>query len=165
MKPGGNNFAFIDSQNLNLNIRRLGWALDFYRFHIYLREHYGISKAFLFIGYIEGNKKLYEFLENCGYKIIFKPVSFDLNGKPKGNVDTDIVLHTMIQFNNFNQAVIVSGDGDFYNLIQYLKGKDKLKRLLAPTPQSCSVSLKKIAFPHLDFVSNLRNKLEYKKSP
>ncbi len=33
-----NNYAFIDGQNLNLGIKRLGWALDFKKFRVYLRE-------------------------------------------------------------------------------------------------------------------------------
>lgn len=50
-----NNYAFIDSQNLNLSIRDLGWRLDFSRFRKYLSDKYQVSKAFVFIGYIEGN--------------------------------------------------------------------------------------------------------------
>ena len=37
MRKKENNYAFIDSQNLNLSIRALGWKLDFRRFRIYLR--------------------------------------------------------------------------------------------------------------------------------
>ncbi len=36
------NFAFIDSQNLNLSIRALGWRLDFRRFRVYLKEKYEV---------------------------------------------------------------------------------------------------------------------------
>jgi hypothetical protein len=38
MKNNENNYAFIDSQNLNLGIRILGWKLDYARFRIYLKE-------------------------------------------------------------------------------------------------------------------------------
>jgi hypothetical protein len=55
----GNNYAFIDSQNVNLAIRSLGWKLDFARFRVYLKEKYGVTKAFLFVGYVEGNNQLY----------------------------------------------------------------------------------------------------------
>ncbi len=34
------NYAFIDSQNVNLAIRDQGWVLDFARFRIYLREKF-----------------------------------------------------------------------------------------------------------------------------
>ena len=38
MKQKGNGYAFIDSQNLNLNIRNQGWILDFVHFRVYLKE-------------------------------------------------------------------------------------------------------------------------------
>ena len=47
-----NNYAFIDSQNLNLAIRDQGWVLDYARFRVYLKDKYKVSKAFLFFGYI-----------------------------------------------------------------------------------------------------------------
>ena len=53
-----NNYAFIDSQNLNLSIREMGWKLDFSRFRIYLRDKYNIEKAFLFIGYVPNGANL-----------------------------------------------------------------------------------------------------------
>ncbi len=51
MKKVFENYAFIDSQNLNLSIRALGWQLDFARFRVYLKDKYNVSKAFLFISY------------------------------------------------------------------------------------------------------------------
>ena len=50
-----NNYAFIDSQNLNLGVLDQKWELDFVRFRVYLRDKYDIRKAFLFIGYVKGN--------------------------------------------------------------------------------------------------------------
>jgi hypothetical protein len=47
-----NNYAFIDSQNLNLSIHKQGWALRFRKFRQYLRDKYSITRAFLFIGYV-----------------------------------------------------------------------------------------------------------------
>ena len=73
MKSIRNNYAFIDSQNLNLNIRSQGWILDFKRFLVYLKEKYKVSKAFIFIGYVDENKKLYDFLGRVGYTCVFKP--------------------------------------------------------------------------------------------
>ena len=64
------NYAFIDSQNLNLGIRDQGWQLDFARFRIYLKDKYKVKKAFLFIGYIKGHKKLYTYLTKTGYILI-----------------------------------------------------------------------------------------------
>lgn len=113
-----NNYAFIDSQNLNLGVRSQGWRLDFGKFRQYLITKYQVKKTYLFIGYIQGNQALYTYLQNVGYICIFKPTLEIKEGKNqvrvKGNVDAELVLHAMIEFNNYDRAVIVSGDGDFH---------------------------------------------------
>ena len=46
MKAKENNYAFIDSQNLNLAIQDQGWKLDFGRFRTYLADSFNVTKAF-----------------------------------------------------------------------------------------------------------------------
>ena len=59
MNQRGNNFAFIDSQNLNLGVRSQKWNLDFVRFRRFLKDKYHVEKAYLFIGFVPGNQMLY----------------------------------------------------------------------------------------------------------
>ncbi|MDB5255080.1 MAG: hypothetical protein JWL92_456 [Candidatus Nomurabacteria bacterium] len=159
-----NNYAFIDSQNLNLNVRVSGWILDFAKFRKYLREKYQINKAFLFIGYVEENKGLYDFLEKAGYVLVFKPAIKSKDGYTKGNCDAELVLQTMIEINNFDKAVIVSGDGDFYCLVQYLIGLQKLVTVLIPNKHKYSALLRLREIRHyLRFMNDLQQKLEYQK--
>ncbi len=135
MKKSGNNFAFIDSQNLNLGIRDLGWELDFQRFRKYLKEKYTVTKAYIFIGYVPGNEALY----------------------------TD--LQKMINLSDFEKAVIVSGDGDFYCLVEYLLQKDKLEMVLVPDEKNYSALLKKLSKPEkniFEFLNRKKSKLELK---
>lgn len=164
MKNLQNNYAFIDSQNLNLSIRSLGWSLDFKRFRVYLKDKYKISRAFVFIGYVSGNESLYTSLQEAGYICIFKPtLEIKENGtvKIKGNVDAELVLYAMIEYGNYDKAVIVSGDGDFHCLIEYLEKKEKLLKILIPDQERYSSLLKKFPSPFLAFISDLRHKLEY----
>ena len=126
MKTTTNNYAFIDSQNLNLSIREQGWALDFARFRVYLADKYRIKKAFIFIGYVPHNQTLYANLQKDGYNLVFKPTLTLPNGEVKGNVDAELVLHTMIEYGSYDKALIVTGDGDFYCLVEYLKTNNKL---------------------------------------
>jgi hypothetical protein len=104
-----NNYAFIDSQNVNLATREIGWKLDFKRFRVYLKDKYNITKAFLFLGYIEGNTKLYTYLQDAGFICIFKPTLEYKDGHTKGNCDAELVLQAMIEYKNYNKAVIVTG--------------------------------------------------------
>lgn len=129
------NYAFIDSQNLNLGIKSLGWDLDFKKFRLYLKNKYHVEKAYLFIGHVSGNEKLYLNLQQYGYIVVFKPtLKFREKNKVKikGNVDAELVLHAVIEKDNYSKAVIVSGDGDFYCLIEYLIGINKLEKVLVP---------------------------------
>ncbi len=159
-----NNYAFIDSQNVNLAIQSLGWRLDFYRFRQYLRDKYQVQKAFLFIGYIEGNSDLYVRLQEAGFLCIFKPTLTYKNGKTKGNCDAELVLHTMIERENFDKAVIVSGDGDFHCLINYLIEQEKLEAVFIPNRYKYSALLKmKHIRPFLRFMNDLESKLSQKK--
>ncbi len=135
-------FAFIDSQNLNLGVRSLGWKLDFARFRKYIEDKYKVEKAFLFIGFIEDNQLLYTNLQKAGYVCIFKPTlrtSLHKKIKIKGNVDAELVLHTMIEYPNYDKAIIVSGDGDFHCLVEYLDKKGKLLKVMAPNKNYSSL--------------------------
>lgn len=157
-----NNYAFIDSQNLNLSIQEQGWKLDFKKFRVYLNDKYGITKAFIFVGYVATNQSLYTALQNYGYIVIFKPTLNLPDGRVKGNIDAELVLHAMIEYSNFEKAAVITGDGDFYCLIEYLKKQGKLERLLIPNRREYSSLLRKFV-SDATFVSDLRGKLEYKK--
>ena len=165
-------FAFIDSQNLNLGTRKnvkrneriiyKGWKLDFSKFKRYLEDKYNVSKSFLFIGKIPKNTTLYEKLENAGYTIVYKPtLTIHSQGRTrvKGNVDTELVLHAMIELHNYDEAIIVTGDGDFHCLIEYLEKKNKLKIVMIPNRFAYSRLFNKF-YRYLRFVNEIRGKLE-----
>src|SRR5258707_5212009 len=103
-------YAFIDAQNLNLGVKSQGWKLDWSKLRQYLRNKYNVSDAYLFIGYKPGNEALYTNLQKKGYLVILKPTMELPNGTVKGNVDAELVLHTMVQYDNYEKAIIVSGD-------------------------------------------------------
>jgi uncharacterized LabA/DUF88 family protein len=175
MKPSGERiYAFIDSQNLNLAVRNdiynkqgiliyRGWNLDFQKLLIYFRVKYMVDKAFLFIGNMKGNEKLYLFLQKAGYNLVFKPAVeyFDSTGKRmiKGNVDAELVLHSMIELPNYDKAIIVAGDGDYCCLLDYLKKNNKLAKLAIPNKYSYS-SLLKPYLPYAVYISDLKSSLE-----
>lgn len=159
------NYAFIDSQNVNLSIRESGWKLDFKKFRIYLKEKYGVVKAYLGIGYLPENQNLYRALQEYGYILIFKPVLKNKDGDVKGNVDAELVLQSMVDYKKYQRAIIVTGDGDFHCLVKYLFEKNKLGRLIVPNRYKYSVLLRKVfpAAPQITFMNDLKHILEYTK--
>lgn len=165
-------YVFIDSQNLNLGtgndiyrnnkLIHKGWKLDYQKFFVFLKDKYRISKAILFIGYIEENEILYKKLKQFGYELVFKPTITDKNGKTKGNVDAEIVLYSAAKLiDKYDKAIIVSGDGDFYCLYQYLEQVNKLGSIIIPNMKSASSLLKKFEKYKL-LIEIKKSKLEYK---
>lgn len=137
MNQKPNNYAFIDSQNLNLGVRSSHWGLDYAKFRLYLRNKYNVTKALVFIGHVEDNQELYDKLTEAGFVLVFKPtIRYIEDGKEtvKGNVDAELVLHAAaIEYANYDKAIIVSGDGDFACLVEYLAKQEKLLHVLVPS--------------------------------
>ena len=65
--------------------------------------------------------------------------------------------------NKFDKAIIVSSDGDFYSLVDYLYEKEKLLAVLSPNRLKCSFLLRKSGKEKMIYLDNLREKLEYKR--
>ena len=162
MKKPQTNYAFIDGTNLHLTMVNLGWNLDYKRFRVYLSEHYGVTKAYYFIGYVPEMSDLYVSLQSYGYVLVHKPILKLKDGRVKGNVDAELVLQAMIDYDNYEKAVLVTSDGDFYCLVHYLQRMGKLECVLAPCRAGCSHLLKKAARSRIAFMDDLRAKLEYK---
>jgi uncharacterized LabA/DUF88 family protein len=137
-------YVFIDFQNLRLGVEHSrGAKLDFKKFIVYLRDKYKANRVFIFWGFMAKNKKLYEELESYGYELILKPTlrvrNKNTNYRIKGNVDAELVLHSMINYRNYDRAIIVSGDGDFYCLVEYLESKKKLYKIIVPNGKYSSL--------------------------
>ena len=159
-------YAFIDSQNLNLGVRSEGWTIDYAKFRLYLKNKYNVDKAFIFIGLVQNNQKLYTALQAAGFILIFKPtIRYFENGKEtvKGNVDAELVLHaSAIEYDNYDKAIIISGDGDFTCLVQYLEENNKLLHVM--TPNARYSKLLKPFSPYIIKLNSLKRSLEYKKA-
>jgi len=163
MKVNATNFAYIDGANLHKGIEELGWNLDYKRFRTWLYEKYKVKCAYIFIGLIPKNKYLYTELQECGFTLVFKEVVYDGNtGKPKGNCDADLVLRAVrdVYENDFEKAVIVSSDGDYAGLVEFLKEKKKIATVLSPNePKKCSILLKRTGVS-IAYLNNQRSLLE-----
>ena len=167
------NQAFIDAQNLQLGTTkaRPAWKIDLARFRIYLRDKYAVKKAYYFIGaFNPKHQDLYNAIQNFGYIITFREhADSSVSGK-KGNVDTDIVFAIMkklVEKEKFGKIILVSGDGDYWRMVDYLISKGKFAKLLAPNKKSMS-SLYKTRTPDIyrDYLdsSPIKKKIVYKKA-
>lgn len=138
------NYAFIDGQNLHSGVKKSGWKLDHKKFREFLREEFGVSRAYIFIGYMEEQQELYNVLQEAGFVLFFKPLLRYEDGTVKGNVDAELIVQTLIEKDKYDQAVIVSGDGDFVSMLRHLNGENKLKAIIIPNKFTYSSLFKRL---------------------
>ncbi len=158
------NHAYIDGANLHNAMSDLGWRLDYQRLHILLKEKYGVKQAYLFIGLIPKYKGLYAYLQECGFILVFKEVTYDGTGKPKGNCDADLVLYAMRDAyeKKMERAVLVSSDGDYAELVKFLCDRGQFATILSPSKkEKCSLLLKRTNAP-IAYIADKRTVLELK---
>ena len=152
------NQAFIDGQNLYMNTKANSWTVDLARFRVYLKERYDVEKAYYFLGAVdEDNQDLYEKIQTAGFILVFREHSQSMIGKKKGNVDTDIVFTVMSKIadkEQFDNVVLVSGDGDYYKMVKYLIEKERFAKLLAPNRHSTSSLYRPFTPKYVDFLDN-----------
>lgn len=167
MRSAVSNFAYIDNTNLHKGCEAEGFSLDYAKFRRYLLEKHSVEQAYIFIGYVPGNEARYTKLQEIGYTLIFKPTITDKDGKIKGNCDAELVLQAARDFyeKEYAQAIIVTSDGDFACLIQFLQEKNKLDRVLSPRrKERCSTLIRKLA-PKLTFIPDIKNHIQKWNTP
>lgn len=165
-------YAYIDSQNVNVTTQKHGWKMNWAALRKFLTERYGVTKAYMFIGYVPEFEPMYEQLHEQGYAIVLKP-TFDMTRprqegeqpeeekRPiKGNIDAELVLWAMKDMKEYDKAIIVSGDGDFFCLVEYLDEQGKLEKVLAPTGQYSSLYNKYETY--VERLDNHKKVLEYR---
>ncbi len=163
------NIAFIDGQNLHMGTakREIGpWRIDLARFLIYLKQKYRVDRAYYFLGFVqETNQDLYEEIQNAGFVLVFREHNPAMIGKKKGNVDSDIIFHIMKKIyrkEHFEKIVLVSGDGDYKLLVDFLIEEKRFEKILFPDRRRASSLYKKIKALYFDALDSpdIRRKIE-----
>ena len=144
------NFAYIDNQNLYMATHNAEepWDVDMRRFRVYLREKYGVVRAYLFMSAFEYRyQERYLAFQRHGYVLVFREHGENLKGKKKGNVDVDVVFEMMRDLYTspqMDKAVLVSGDGDYFRTVDHFLNLDRLERVLLPSKKNASSLYKRL---------------------
>jgi len=164
----GKNLAFIDGQNLYMATakRKIDpWKVNLERFRVYLEQKYHVEKAYYFLGYVQdGSQDLYEQIQNAGFVLVFRQHNPAMIGKKKGNVDSDIIFNIMKKLyrkEDFNKVILVSGDGDYKLLVDFLIEENKFEKILFPDRTKRSSLYKSLSnkyFTYLDD-TDIKNKI------
>ncbi len=134
---------YIDGNNLYRAAKELGFEINYKKFGGWLRQKYNATSIYLFIGLVSGRVKFYEHLQECGFILVFKQ-TVSVGGVIKGNCDAELVLKVTSDFytKNFDSCVLVTGDGDFGCLVEFLLQNSVFDSLIAPNRNKCSILLK-----------------------
>ena len=85
-------------------------------------------------------------------------------GKKKGNVDSDIIFLIMKKIykeEEFSKIILVSGDGDYKQVVDFLIEENRFKKILFPNSKFASSLYKKIGSEFFDYLDNksVKNKI------
>ncbi|MYE38597.1 MAG: NYN domain-containing protein [Candidatus Spechtbacteria bacterium SB0662_bin_43] len=157
------NIAFIDEQNLYYGTQKYGWRVDYKKFRIYLRDKYNIEEVYCFFGYVKAGKTdLYNTLQQIGYILQFKDHNEKMLSPKKGNIDVDLVFSVMkalLKRSDIEKIFIVSGDGDYYKLVNFLIDENKFGKILFPNKNKSSL-YKSIGDRYAMHLSTIKHKIE-----
>ncbi len=130
------------------------WDIDLARFRIYLEKKYNVQKAYYFLGYVQhGNDELYDHIQSSGFILRFRQHSEAMVSKKKGNVDSDIIFEAMKKIykeKDIDKIVLVSGDGDYKMLVDFLIEEGKFEKILFPIRRYASSLYRTIGARYYD---------------
>lgn len=155
--------VYIDASNLKFGTKESGWYLDYSAFYSWLRDKFGAKKVILFLGLLPDKVEYYNYLQNIGYDLFFKPTITSKNGKTKGNVDGELILAIACHYyeDKLKEVVLVSGDGDYHCIVEFLKKKNKIIKIISPNKKYLSFLLRKLNVPII-ILDDFKHKLEIK---
>ena len=166
------NFAFVDGQNLHMGTAKREvdpWKIDLARFRVYLANKYSVGEAYYFLGYVQDeNQDLYTHIQRSGFILVFKKHTSAMMGTKKGNVDSDIIFTVMKMLykkEELDKIVLVSGDGDYKLLVDFLVEEKKFAKMVFPDRKRASSLYNSLGAPYFAALDdpNTRGKIEKKK--
>lgn len=161
----GNNWAFIDMQNLYKGIKDRGWKIKWELFRQQLNEKFSVSKAIGFLGFVPENRYLYKQLRNAGFILEFRRVQRLSDGTIiGGNVDADLASYVMDYKMNYDKAIVVADDGDYCRTLRSLKKQNKLKMVISShvLKETSQLLIDEIGRNNIVSIHSLRNYIEVK---
>ncbi len=157
-------FAFIDATNIIYGAGGHGWRMDFKKLANFLRERFGVSKTLYYAGVDNENLKqlnFYEKLQDFGYSLRLVPVKTFFDGKKKADVDSRMTFEIMLYLQSYDEAIVMTGDGDYYWVLEYLKQR-KGKVVLLSFPGHTARELKILFAGNFMDLNDVKTNLEFK---
>lgn len=157
-------YAFIDASNIIYGARAERWFIDQQKLFKYLKNKFSVSKAFFYYGKDSRNVKQQKFLkrlEEFGYVLRVKEIK-RYGTKSKANCDVDLTMDVLLKIKEYQRAIMLTGDGDFLPLIQYIV-KRKKEVVIIASPKSTAREIREFVRHSFINFGNLRYFIERQK--
>lgn len=162
--PSPRAYAFIDLSNVFRGAESEGWKMDYERLQHYLATRYDVTRAFVFGG--TSNRpdrvELHEQLVRLGYEVLLVPTRTFKDGTSKADVDSRMTFEMMRMEKEYDRAVVFTGDGDFYWVLEYLRATKERVWLFGIAARTAR-DLKRLFRSDFSNISDLRNVLVARK--
>ncbi len=119
--------VFLDVQNIQETFERQGKEV---RYDVLKRNIIILGKReeedYKFIAFVpykrddERRQRLIDALSFQGYRVVAKQTRERLDGSIKANMDIEITLEVLSMVNYLDEIILVTGDGDFVPLVDYV---------------------------------------------
>lgn len=153
--------VLIDTQNLYHSAKNLYKSrVDFGKVLKEAVSSRSLIRAFAYVIKTDKGeeKAFFDALEKLGIEIRVKPLKEFYGGLKKGDWDVGITVDAIKTASSVDAVVIVSGDGDFAPLAEYLKNQGKKVEVMA-FGRSSSSELREAADEFIDLEENTKKYL------
>ncbi len=156
--------VFVDAQNMYHSAKNLYHGKA--NFKKILEAAVGnrqLIRAFVYVIKTEtGEEKAFiEALEKSGYEIKVKDLQIFAGGMKKADWDVGMAMDAVILADKVDVAVLVTGDGDFVPLIEYLRVNKGLRVEIVSFERSTSSRLIEVADSFIDLGADQKKFLIY----
>lgn len=124
--------VFIDVQNVQETFERQGKEVRYSALKESLTLRGKRDRTdYKFVAFIpykrddERRQRLIDALSFIGYRVVSKPVRERLDGSVKADMDIEITLEVLSMAEYLDEVILVTGDGDFVALVDWLSKRGK----------------------------------------
>jgi uncharacterized LabA/DUF88 family protein len=151
---------YIDGSNLNLSAKNHGLEIDLNLMLLYLKEKYYINSCKYFTPNFKFLETEFEILKQSGVEIIYKKI-YREDKKVKANCDVEISHHITLDVRDgkVDKVILLTGDGDFYSLLEYIESNNVEAKIIAIYPKDTSRLYRNSNKFGLTYLSQVKEKI------
>ncbi|MGE5559615.1 MAG: NYN domain-containing protein [Chloroflexota bacterium] len=158
---------FVDGANMFYLQRKLGFHIDYKKLLDYFAEGRELYNAFYYTGLNAPSevkdRKFLEAMTYIGYTVRTKHIKEIVDSESgetiqKANLDIEIVIDMFNTVNQYDVAVLLSGDGDFERAVELIRSKGK-RIIAASTKGMASYELVNAVDKYVD-LAFIRDRIE-----